>query len=340
MESSYLHKAQALAARFPPLLLDAERVAQTVYQGVHGRRRAGAGESFWQFRDYAPGDSAERIDWRQSARSSRVYVREREWEAAQSAHVWADSSGSMDYASAASLPTKRARAELLMLALSSLLLRGGEKVTWLDAANPVTVFGGAGLERIVSRLTETVMRQGRSNSLPLAGRAREGGDQHEQSSSSGGTPPHPSSPARGEEYLGSSLKFHSNLPPLHPISRDAAVILCSDFLMPPDELTQRMRAYAAQRARGVLVHILDPIEESFAFEGRVEMRGCEDEPVLVLPNAAALRDAYRQRLAAHKARVQALAESVGWAYVRHATHDMPHLTLAQIYQNLAADRRE
>ena len=81
----------------PPLLVAAERVAVTVAQGVHGRRRVGQGETFWQFRQYEPGDAATRIDWRESAKSQRLYVRETEWEAAQSVWLWRDASASMDY---------------------------------------------------------------------------------------------------------------------------------------------------------------------------------------------------------------------------------------------------
>ena len=84
----------------PPLLVAAERVAVTVAQGVHGRRRVGQGETFWQFRQYQPGDAAARIDWRESAKSQRLYVRETEWEAAQSVWLWRDASASMDYSSA------------------------------------------------------------------------------------------------------------------------------------------------------------------------------------------------------------------------------------------------
>ena len=64
-------RAEALGARLPPLLVAAERVASTVAQGVHGRRRVGQGDSFWQFRPYVSGDPVNRIDWRQSARSGR-----------------------------------------------------------------------------------------------------------------------------------------------------------------------------------------------------------------------------------------------------------------------------
>src|ERR671932_325888 len=129
-------RAEQTAAALPPLLVAAERVATTVAQGVHGRRRVGQGETFWQFRQYMPGDAAQRIDWRESAKSQRVYVRETEWEAAQSVWLWRDASPSMDYSSAAYItgadwPTKRDRAELLLVALASLLLRGGERLTLL-----------------------------------------------------------------------------------------------------------------------------------------------------------------------------------------------------------------
>src|SRR3546814_6131026 len=78
------HRAEQLAATLPPLLVAAERVAATVAQGVHGRRRVGQGETFWQYRHYDFGDQPQSIDWRQSAKSDMVFVRQMEWEAAQS----------------------------------------------------------------------------------------------------------------------------------------------------------------------------------------------------------------------------------------------------------------
>ena len=147
------HRAEQLAAALPPLLVAAERVAATVAQGVHGRRRVGQGETFWQFRRYEAGDPLPRIDWRESAKSQHVYVRETEWEAAQSVWLWRDPSGSMDYSSAeyvagASWPTKRDRAELLLVALASLLVRGGERVA-LQGSGRAPLSGRAALTRIV-----------------------------------------------------------------------------------------------------------------------------------------------------------------------------------------------
>jgi uncharacterized protein (DUF58 family) len=160
-------RAEQAASVLPPLLVAAERVAVTVAQGVHGRRRVGQGETFWQFRQYEQGDAAARIDWRESAKSQRLYVRETEWEAAQSVWLWRDASASMSYSSAPHLsgaqwPTKRDRAELLLVALASLLVRGGERLTLLGSG--VAPMNG----RIaLSRLVELIARDlSESDSLP------------------------------------------------------------------------------------------------------------------------------------------------------------------------------
>jgi uncharacterized protein (DUF58 family) len=148
--------AEALGARLPPLLVAAERVASTVAQGVHGRRRVGQGDSFWQFRRFVSGDPLARIDWRQSAKSGRSapegwFIRETEWEAAQTVCMWRDASASMRWRSRQVAVEKRDRANLLLLSLASLLLRGGERVMMIhNDARPVTSRGG--LDRLVAEL--------------------------------------------------------------------------------------------------------------------------------------------------------------------------------------------
>ncbi|MDA0786294.1 MAG: DUF58 domain-containing protein [Proteobacteria bacterium] len=139
--------AEETAAAFPPLLVAADRVASTVAQGVHGRRRVGQGETFWQYRQFAFGDSPRDIDWRRSARSDRLFVRQTEWEAAQSVWLWPDLTASMRYSSSRNLPEKQARTAVLSLALASLLTRGGERIALLDKPDaPAT--GRAALDRI------------------------------------------------------------------------------------------------------------------------------------------------------------------------------------------------
>ncbi len=156
-------RAEALAARLPPLLLAAERVAATIAAGLHGRRRVGTGESFWQFRPFATGDATSRIDWRQSAKSHRTFVRETEWEAAQTCFLWRDASPSMHWRSDLAPVEKAARAELLLLALAALLLRGGERVRLIDMVTPFSS-GTAALAGLAAALGQAPEGGG----LPLA----------------------------------------------------------------------------------------------------------------------------------------------------------------------------
>jgi uncharacterized protein (DUF58 family) len=154
-------RAEGLGAHLPPLLVAADRVASTVAQGVHGRRRVGQGDSFWQFRPFLPGDPASRIDWRVSARSNRAFVRETEWEAAQTICLWRDGGPAMRWKSRGASVDKADRAGLLLLALAALLLRGGERVR-LIAEGTRALAGRAGLDRIANELG----RLGDSGGLP------------------------------------------------------------------------------------------------------------------------------------------------------------------------------
>ena len=129
-------EAHGLADRLPDIVIEANRIAQTVAHGIHGRRRPGPGETFWQFRQYETSDTARQIDWRRSAGSDHLFVREREWEAAHTVWLWPDLSASMDFQSHLSGTTKRNRAVLLMLAAAELLVRGGERVAFLGLTQP------------------------------------------------------------------------------------------------------------------------------------------------------------------------------------------------------------
>ncbi|WP_339639211.1 DUF58 domain-containing protein [uncultured Sulfitobacter sp.] len=128
--------AEGEAARLPALLARAEHLAGAVLPGAHGRRRAGTGDDFWQYRPAQMGDSRRMVDHRRSARGDQEFVREREWQIAQSVMLWVDQGASMRFASDKGLPDKADRARLLGLALSILLLRGGERVGLTGTALP------------------------------------------------------------------------------------------------------------------------------------------------------------------------------------------------------------
>ncbi|MCC6006347.1 MAG: DUF58 domain-containing protein [Rhodobacteraceae bacterium] len=129
-------RAEALAAPLPPLLAEAQHLAATVLMGAHGRRRPGPGAEFWQFRAARPDDGLRAIDWRRSARGDANFVRELEWQAAQTVTLWVDRSRAMAFSGDRGRPSKADRARLLALAVALLLLRADERVGLTDPAAP------------------------------------------------------------------------------------------------------------------------------------------------------------------------------------------------------------
>src|SRR5438309_11983442 len=119
---------RTLAASLPRLILESRKIAATVIHGLHGRRRSGSGENFWQFRRYVAGEEARRIDWRRSARDDNLYVREQEWEAAHTIWIWPDRSPSMTFTSKLARESKLDRALTIGFALAEVLVEAGERV--------------------------------------------------------------------------------------------------------------------------------------------------------------------------------------------------------------------
>ena len=138
------HDAEAAASRFPALLAEAERIAASVAHGAHGRRRPGAGETFWEYRPHRSEDGAGSVDWRRSARGDQLFVRETEWEAANAVHLWRDGSAGMATGSNG-LATKKDRAAICLMAVASLLIRGGERIAALGETGRARG-GNVGLE--------------------------------------------------------------------------------------------------------------------------------------------------------------------------------------------------
>jgi uncharacterized protein (DUF58 family) len=166
--------AEKIAGALPPLLTEAEMLAATVSMGVHGRRRAGTGEDFWQYRQAMPGDAASQIDWRRSARSDAHFIRQMEWESAQTVSLWVDDGRSMDYRGRAAAHSKHDRAALLGLALAVLLIKAGERVALMGTAAALPRSGRAQLGRMALELASR--REGRPDyGAPPAERMARGG---------------------------------------------------------------------------------------------------------------------------------------------------------------------
>lgn len=258
-----------LAGRMPRLVLEARRVTAALAHGIHGRRRAGPGESFWQFRPFVTGEAAARVDWRRSARDDRLYVREREWEAAHSVHLWVDRSASMAYGSDLAQAPKIERALVLGLALADTFVEAGERVGLLGLLPPRAT------RRIVEHFAEALVadRAGLALDRP---------------------------------------------PPAALRSLDEAVLI-SDFLSPIAALRDTVATISANGARGHLVLIVDPVEETFPFAGQAVLEDLEDGIRLRIGDAAAWAAAYRERIAAHRAELGEIARRRGWTLTVHRT---------------------
>jgi uncharacterized protein (DUF58 family) len=165
--------AADLSNRLPRLVARAHEIAASVAHGVHGRRRAGAGETFWQYRPFMTGESAHNVDWRRSARGDQLYVREREWEAAHEFHLWMDCSPSMAFASSLASEDKLDRAVTLGLALADVLVRGGERAGALGLATPISARDVIDrLARALDANAATVSRAELPPQAPIRARAK------------------------------------------------------------------------------------------------------------------------------------------------------------------------
>lgn len=288
--SRHRHGALDVANRLPPIVVAAQQIAASVSHGLHGRRRAGTGESFWQFRPFVSGESAAAVDWRRSARDDRTYVREREWEVAQTVWLWIDRSPSMAFGSSLAAQPKIDRALTLGLAAADLLVRGGERV------------GLHGLTRatasrtVVDRFAEALVADERT-----------------------GTPP-------------------EELPRPTPLPARSRAVLFGDFLSAPEAIATTVDSLASAGAAGQIVLIVDSLEETFPFEGHVELRDSDTPARLRLGNAQSLREEYLGRLAQHRNTLHEIARRHGWAVTLHRTDQPAAPALLALTTALGAPR--
>jgi uncharacterized protein (DUF58 family) len=268
------------------LLAEADQLAATVALGEHGRKRAGMGDDFWQYRAAHSGDAARSIDWRRSARSDNQFVREREWQAAQSVMLWVDPSQSMAYSGAQGRVTKRDRARLIALALGVLLLRGGERVGLAGQGAPRA--GKAQVMRLVQGFADSGVDYG----TPV------------------------------EDGL---------------VTHGRAMFL-SDFLGDLGGVETSLARAADRGVRGVLLQVLDPVEEVFPFDGRTVFVSMGGSLAHETQQAGDLKARYLARLAERKARLAELAALSGWLFQTHHTGDPAQVALLWCYRALEGGR--
>ena len=261
-------EGQTLAATMPHLILEARRVAATVIHGLHGRRRAGPGENFWQYRRFVSGEPAARVDWRRSARDDHLYVREQEWEAAHTVWIWPDRSPSMVFTSQPARDTKLYRALVIALALGEVLVEGGERVGIPGLSRP------SGSRNIVERMAQAMV--------------------HDRSE-------------------------RASLPPNFAPAPLAEVVLLSDLWSDIAEVRRTIAQLSGSGARGHVVQIVDPAEETFPYWGRIEFIEPEGGGRITAGRAETWRSDYTARVERHRAAIRAETDRLGWTFIIHRT---------------------
>ncbi|MEO1722430.1 MAG: DUF58 domain-containing protein [Pseudomonadota bacterium] len=290
--------SERISGSLPPLLVEAERLVASTFHGVHGRRRSGPGENFWQYRAAQPGDSLSQIDWRRSARSDRLFIREMEWEAAETVLFWVDHAKSMQFASELAREarqgrvTKADRAALLALSLAVLLNRGGERFGLIgtDAERPRT--GERQLERFGALLSAD-------------------------------------HPADGPDF-GAPADFE--------LPRAGRVVFLSDFMGPRDHVLPALEKAAGRGIGGVYVQVLDPVEEAFPFQGRTRFESVGHAIRHETDEARALKERYLMRLAERRDDLARAARRAGWQLLLHRTDESPRKALLQLHGWLGGAR--
>ncbi|MFC7291361.1 DUF58 domain-containing protein [Hirschia litorea] len=144
-----------------PSLLVKRGPASTDYLGAAGRRRAGQGDNFWQYRSFTTEDSVNRVDWRRSARGDHLFVRESELETARTFLFWCDPSAGFDWRGAPNTPTKAARALSISLAFASLITKSGDRCGVLGSGKKAKTGSGA-----AKKMSEDIWRASETSQLP------------------------------------------------------------------------------------------------------------------------------------------------------------------------------
>ena len=126
---SHLFKASdEYASLLPKILFDSEILSRNIIDGAHSSRFSGKGEDFWQFKEYRQGDSLASIDWRKSAASNKILVKQKENETAKTIFFYFDKTKSMSFKSKKTLQSKYHAAILLTLTLTRIFLKNRENV--------------------------------------------------------------------------------------------------------------------------------------------------------------------------------------------------------------------
>jgi uncharacterized protein (DUF58 family) len=229
MTTSALRYLQpAVISRLSNMELRARLVVEGFITGMHRSPYHGFSVEFAEHRQYMPGDEPRFIDWKIYGRTDRYYIKQYEEETNLKSTILLDTSRSMGYASAGMI-TKLAYGSYLAAALAYLMVKQQDAVGLATFDTEVTSY-------LPPHSTRAALRQLliRLEQLAPAGTTGAGRAMHQ---------------------IADRMR------------RRGLVIVISDLLDEPEGLMAALRHFRHKKNEVIVMHVLDPLERSFAFGG-------------------------------------------------------------------------
>ncbi len=276
----------AQLSRLGSLPIKARVIVEGALSGLHRASVHGSSVEFSEHKEYSPGDELRHIDWRAYAKVDRYYVKQYEQESQLTVYLVLDASASMRFAGGGL--AKLEYAGLSLAALAYLVIQQQDKVGLLacgDRANETLVPPRARTTHLHDLLAvlDDLMKRG----------------------------------AIGDESPAAALRRISEL----ARRRRSLIVLASDLFDTEDETLLALAGLRAQKHDVSVLHVLDPHELSFPYEGLTEFRALETTHRMLV-NPAAIRREYLERMEQHIARCRNTLTSAGVDY-HLATTDRP-----------------
>ncbi len=246
--------------RIDKLELGARMVVEGFMAGWHRSPNHGFSVEFAQHREYSMGDDPRHLDWKIFAKANRYYIKQYEVETNFVAHILHDSSESMLYGSPRAPLNKMEYANFMAVALSYLIVSQTDSVG-------LGIFN-EGLQSYIEP------KQSRAHIHRIC-RELEG-----------------VKPKKKTDVGDIMHQFSER------IKRRGIVILISDLLDKPERILDGLNHLRFARHDVMVLHVMDPYELDFPFDGNVKFEGLEGyDPVLCQPRM--LRKSYLEALQKH-----------------------------------------
>ena len=268
----------AQLARLGSLQIKARVIVEGALTGVHRAVLHGSSVEFAEHKEYSPGDELRHVDWKAYAKVDRYYVKQFEQESQLTVFLVLDASASMAFSGGGI--AKLEYAGLSLAALAYLVIQQQDKVGLLTC-------GDKRNETLVPPRTRTTHLH--DLLAVLDGVLAKG--------------------ATGDESPAVALSRIAEL----VRRRRALIVLASDLFDASDETIRVLCQLRAQRHDISVLHVLDPHERSFPYDGLTQFEALESTNKMLV-NPATIRREYTERMDAFLARCGGTLTAAGIDY--------------------------